>query len=75
MSTTRAGCPLGCASCGRACNGTRWGRQSHRFDCCGVVAAHVPVKPLRKDDHGWRLVSDPMRRGYLTGPPTTGRAS
>lgn len=71
----RAGCPLGCRVCGRGCNGTRWGRQTHRFDCCGEVEAHVPKIPLRKDDHGWRAVRNPMQAGYATGPSTTAAAT
>lgn len=69
----RQGCPLACTACGRRCNGTRWGRQNHRFDCCGVVAAHVTRQPRAKDDDGWGLVLNPMRAGYLTGPSTTTR--
>ena len=67
----KAGCTLGCRACGRACKGTSFGRVSHRFDCCGVVDAHVPHQPKRNDDDGWHVVADAIRAGYLVGLSTT----
>jgi hypothetical protein len=73
---SRRACTLSCAVCGRLCNGTRFGDQTHRFDCCGVVAAHVPV--ARRGRYGprlpetvWQRIDNPMAHGYLTGPATS----
>lgn len=54
-------CTLSCSVCGRRCNGTVFGRQTHRFDCCGVIRAHVP----RADGATW--FASGMEAGYLTG--------
>lgn len=61
----RERCYLGCTVCQRRCNGTAWGRQTHRFDCCGVIEAHVP----HSDRDGW--FRSGMSGGYLTGPSQT----
>lgn len=63
MSTDR--CRLSCTLCGRRCHGTAFGRQSHRFDCCGEVRAHVPSS----NGTGW--FRSGMEAGYLTGPSCT----
>jgi hypothetical protein len=57
-------CHFTCRTCGRACRaGCSY---SHRFDCCGVVVAHVMGPDLVP-----RLISDPIGAGYLTGMSTT----
>jgi hypothetical protein len=58
-------CYLSCTECGRPCNGTVFGRQTHRFDCCGIIRAHVPLR----DGLSW--VRRGMESGYLTGLSTT----
>lgn len=58
-------CYLTCTVCGRACHGTVFGRQTHRFDCCGVIRAHVP----HRDGLGW--FRSGVEDGYLTGLSTT----
>lgn len=58
-------CHLTCTACGRGCHGTVFGRQTHRFDCCGIVRAHVP----HRDGTSWYRSG--MEVGYLTGPSTT----
>ena len=60
-------CRLGCTACGRPCNGAALGRVTHRFDCCGLIRAHVPGR----DGSTWADVAEPMRAGYLTGPSRT----
>lgn len=57
-------CYLSCTECGRPCNGTAFGRQTHRFDCCGVIVAHVPAKVRGGDDVWVRRLRE---AGYLTG--------
>jgi hypothetical protein len=63
-------CSLSCEVCGRLCNGTSFGRQTHRFDGCGTIRAHVPVKD-RAGEPTW--VRNGMEGGYLTGLSTTTR--
>lgn len=58
-------CYLTCTECGRPCHGTVFGRQTHRFDCCGVIRAHVPSR----DQVTW--LRSGMEGGYLTGVSQT----
>lgn len=63
-------CYLSCTVCGRGCrwSGRTYGRQTHRFDCCGVMDAHVPSR----DGATWFRSGPPA---YLTGPSQTGGAT
>ena len=63
------GCYLSCETCGRSCrwSGRTYGRQTHRFDCCGLIRAHVPYR----DGVTWSR--NGMAGGYLTGPSQTTR--
>lgn len=57
-------CYFTCRVCGRPCvAGTS---DNHRFDCCGVIVAHVMGRDLTPV-----VIEDPMRAGYLTGPSQT----
>lgn len=74
MAKSAERCPFSCAACGRSCKAGQ--RQSHRFDCCGAIAAHVPtvLRPGTKNaEKTWTNFTDPMRSGYLTGPSQTTR--
>lgn len=74
MPTSPERCPFGCSSCGRSCRAAQ--RQTHRFDCCGQIAAHVPtvLRPgTSRAERTWTNHTDPMRAGYLTGPSQTTR--
>ncbi|NGZ99667.1 hypothetical protein G5V59_02735 [Nocardioides sp. W3-2-3] len=74
MARSPEKCPYGCSICGRACKAAQ--RQSHRFDCCGEIAAHVPTirnAGTSKAERTWLNVSNPMHAGYLTGPSQTTR--
>jgi hypothetical protein len=72
MSRSPERCPFGCPSCGRSCKAGQ--RQSHRFDCCGQIAAHVPTvrnAGTAKAEPTWSNFIHPMQAGYLTGPSMT----
>ncbi len=56
-------CPFSCLVCKRHCTAAM--ALSHRFDCCGTIAAHDVVSGR------WRSISNPTRAGYLTGPSRT----
>jgi hypothetical protein len=73
MNTTR--CDLSCEKCRRRCNDGPVDNCTHRFDCCGVVVAHVPVvrrirlKGAVRPTVIW--IRSTTEAGYLTGPSTT----
>lgn len=57
-------CHFTCRECATPCTAGR--SDNHRFDCCGVVVAHVMGANLTT-----RIIDNPMSAGYLTGPSTT----
>lgn len=67
-------CPFMCTICHRRCAASQ--PQSHRFDCCGEIRAHVPsmVGKGKNRDRRWADVANPMQGGYLTGPSQTARS-
>lgn len=74
MARSAERCPFSCPTCARNCKAAQ--RQSHRFDCCGEIAAHVPTvrnAGTKNAERTWTNVTDPMRSGYLTGPSQTTR--
>lgn len=57
-------CYFTCRECGRPCRAGS--SDNHRFDCCGVIVAHVMGRNLTP-----RVVETPTLAGYLTGPSHT----
>lgn len=65
-------CDHRCPTCERRC--TAASGYSHRFDCCGVVVAHVMQDPPNGDLYVG-VIRNPNAAGYVTGPSQTVRSS